>query len=42
MEALNGLLRAARSRARGCRNAATFGKVIYVLGTPLPDLLESI
>ncbi|MFZ0694854.1 MAG: hypothetical protein WAN51_12030 [Alphaproteobacteria bacterium] len=42
MAALNGFFRAARSRARGYRNAATFVAVIYVLGTPLPGLLKSI
>jgi transposase len=41
LEALNGLFQAARSRARGYRNTATFVTIIYMLGAPLPDLLKS-
>src|SRR3990172_7687113 len=42
LEALNGLFQAARSRARGYRNTATFVTIIYLLGAPLPDILKSI
>ena len=42
LEALNGLFQAARPRARGYRNTATYVTVIYLLGAPLPDLLKSI
>jgi transposase len=41
LEALNGLFQAARSRARGYRNTATFVIIIYLLGAPLPDILKS-
>ena len=41
LEALNGLFQAARSRARGYRNTATFVTIIYLLGAPLPDILKS-
>lgn len=41
LEALNGLCQAARARARGCRNTATFVTIVYLLGAPLPDILES-
>jgi transposase len=42
IEALNGLFQAARSRARGYRNTATYISIIYLLGAPLPDILKSI
>jgi transposase len=42
IEALNSLFQAARARARGYRNTATFTTIIYLLGTPLPDILKSI
>lgn len=42
LEALNGLFQAARARARGYRNTATFVTIIYLLGAPLPDILKSI
>src|SRR3990170_6384073 len=38
IEALNGLFQAARSRARGYRNTATYISIIYLLGAPLPDI----
>lgn len=41
LEALNGLFQAARSRARGYRNTATFVAIIYLLGAPLPNILKS-
>jgi transposase len=41
LEALNGLFQAARTRARGYRNTATYITIIYLLGAPLPDLLKS-
>jgi hypothetical protein len=40
LEALNGLFQAARTRARGYRNTATYITIIYLLGAPLPDLLR--
>jgi len=42
LEAMNGIFQAARSRARGYRNTATYVTIIYLLGAPLPDLLNSI
>lgn len=42
LERMNGIFQAARSRARGYRNTATFVTIIYLLGAPLPDLLNSI
>ncbi len=41
LEALNGLFQAARSRARGYRNTATFATIIYLLAAPLPNILKS-
>lgn len=41
LEALNSLFQAARSRARGYRNTATYITIIYLLGAPLPDILKS-
>ena len=42
MEALNGLFQAARARARGYRNTATFMTMIYLIATPLGNLFDSI
>ncbi len=42
LEALNGIFKAARARARGYRNTATFMTIIYLLAAPLPDILNSI
>lgn len=39
LEALNGLFQAARARARGYRNTATFACIIYLIGAPIADLL---
>jgi transposase len=41
LEALNGIFQAARARARGYRNTATYVTVIYLLGAPLPRILKS-
>ena len=41
MEAMNGLFQAARARARGYRNTATFIAMIYLIAAPLGDLLNS-
>lgn len=41
LEALNRLFQAARARARGYRNAATFACVIYLIGAPIGDLLAA-
>jgi hypothetical protein len=38
---LNGTFQAARARARGYRNTATFVTIIYLLAAPLPDILKS-
>ena len=37
LEGLNGIFQAARARARGYRNTATFVTIIYLLAAPLPD-----
>jgi transposase len=42
MEGLNGIFQAARARARGYRNTATFTTIIYLLAAPLPNILKSI
>jgi len=42
LEALNGIFKAARARARGYRNTATFVAIIYLLAAPLPDFFKSI
>jgi transposase len=42
MEAMNGLFQAARARARGYRNTATFITIIYLIAAPLGDLFNSI
>lgn len=39
MEGLNGLFQAARARARGYRNEATFITMIYLVGAPISKLL---
>lgn len=41
MEAFNGIFQAARARARGYRNQATFITIIYLIAAPLPDLVFS-
>jgi transposase len=40
LEALNGLVQAARARARGYRSTATFACIIYLIGAPIADLLD--
>ena len=42
MEGLNGIFQAARARARGYRNTATYITIIYLLAAPLPHILKSI
>ncbi len=42
MEGLNGLFQAARARARGYRNTATFMTMIYLIAAPLENLFDSI
>ncbi len=42
MEGLNGLFQAARARARGYRNTATFITMIYLIAAPLGNLFDSI
>ena len=42
MEGLNGLFQAARARARGYRNIATFITMIYLIAAPLGNLFDSI
>ena len=42
LEAMNGLFQAARARARGYRNEATFITVIYLIAAPLGSLFNSI
>lgn len=42
IEALNGLFQAARARARGYRNTATFITMIYLIAAPLGNLFNSI
>ena len=41
LEALNGIFKAARARARGYRNVATFITMIYLIAAPLENLLNS-
>ncbi|WP_162177443.1 transposase, partial [Novosphingobium resinovorum] len=41
MEALNGIFKAARARARGYRNTHTFISMIYLIAAPLRDILKS-
>ena len=42
LEGLNGLFQAARARARGYRNTATFITMIYLIAAPLGNLFDSI
>lgn len=42
MEAMNSLFQAARARARGYRNTATFITMIYLIAAPLGNLFDSI
>ncbi len=42
MEGLNGLFQAARARARGYRNTATFITMIYLIAAPLENLFDFI
>jgi transposase len=42
IEAMNGLFQAARARARGYRNTATFITMIYLIAAPLGNLFNSI
>ncbi len=42
MESLNGLFQAARARARGYRNTATFITMIHLIAAPLGNLFNSI
>ena len=41
MEALNGIFKAARARARGYRNVGTFITMIYLIAAPLGDMFKS-
>src|SRR3546814_12739255 len=41
MEALNGIFKAARARARGYRNTNTFISMIYLIAAQLGDILKS-
>jgi transposase len=41
MEALNGIFKAARARAGGYRNVATFITIIYLIAAPLGNLINS-
>ena len=41
LEALNGIFKAARARARGYRNVATFITIIYLIAAPLQNPLKS-
>jgi len=42
LEGLNGLFQAARARARGYRNTATFITMIYLIAAPIGNLFDSI
>lgn len=42
LEGLNGLFQAARARARGYRNTATFATMIYLIAAPIGDFFNSI
>jgi len=42
MEGLNSLFQAARSRARGYRNTGTFLMMIFMIASPVADILKSI
>ena len=39
LESMNGLFQLARSRVRGFRNPATFCLMIYLIGSPIADVL---
>jgi len=41
LEGLNGLFQAARARARGYRNVATFITMIYLIAAPIDQILKS-
>jgi hypothetical protein len=41
-KALNGIFKAARARARGYRNVATFITMIYLIAAPMGNLFNSI
>jgi transposase len=41
MEALNGIFKAARARARGYRNVQTFISMIYLIAAPLGEIIKS-
>ena len=41
LEGLNGIFQAARARARGYRNTATFACIIYLIAAPLGNLFAS-
>ena len=42
LEGFNGIFKAARARARGYRNTATFITIIYLIAAPLGNLFNSI
>ncbi len=42
MEGLNSLFQAARARAKGYRNTGTFITMIYLIASPVADILKSI
>ena len=42
LEGLNGLFQAARARARGYRNTATFITMTYLIAAPIGNLFDSI
>ena len=42
MEALNGIFKTARARARGYHNVTTFITIIYPIAAPLGNLFNSI
>lgn len=41
LEGMNSLFQAARTRARGYRNAATFITIIYLIGAPIQEILTT-
>ncbi|EZP67195.1 putative transposase [Novosphingobium resinovorum] len=41
VQALNGIFKAARARARGYRNTRTFISMIYLIAAPLGGILKS-
>ena len=42
LEGFNGLFQAARYRARGYRNAATFMLMVYLIGSPILELIKAV